>query len=341
MLAPLSFHPVTEIFPPMEPAAFQALVDDIEAHGQQEPILVVGDLVIDGRHRFKACQQLGREPLVREIQPDAGDPLALVISLNLHRRHLSESQRAVVAARLANMPRSPGLNQHAVEVSANLQRPQISQAVAADVLNVSTRSVAAAKKVLDQGCPELVAAVDRGDVAVSTAAELTRLSPEEQNRVLTRSPEDIRAIAQEVKQRIQSESVAGPSAVRVFDRVAQEQGLSGIEQVAVADIIHAETPALPSPSEARRIAAKGAPGLMVLASDNQYHGAPVTAEQALKRERWFQLRAGLEALAELDFDAEAAIAAVPSYQDANVSQWLAKAVPFLNTLHQIWRQRHA
>jgi ParB-like chromosome segregation protein Spo0J len=341
MLTHLQFHPVTEIFPPMEPAVFQALVDDIAVHGQQDPILVLKGEIIDGRHRYQACQQLGREPLLREIQLNAGDPLALVISLNLHRRHLSESQRAVVAARLANMPRSPGLNQHVIEVSANLQRPQISQASAAEVLNVSTRSVAAAKKVLDQGCPGLVAAVDRGDLPVSTAAELTRLPPDTQNAVLTRTPEEIRAIAQEVKQRIQSEEVAGPSAVRVFDQVALEQGLSGFEQVAVAEIIDAETPVLPTPSQARRLAAEGAPGLMVLASDNQYHGAPVTAEQALKRERWFQLRAGLEALADLGYDAEAAIAAVPSYQDANVSQWLAKAVPFLNTLHQIWRQRHA
>lgn len=80
---------------------------------------------------------------------------------------------------------------------------------------------------------------------------------------------------------------------------------------------------------------------MVLASDNQYHSAPVTAQQALKREHWFQLRAGLEGLATLEFDAEAAIAAVPSCQDANVSHWLARSVPFLHSFHQLWRQRHA
>lgn len=337
MLTHLQFHPVTEIFPPMEPAVFQALVDDIEAHGQQEPILVLNGDIIDGRHRYQACQQLGREPLVREIRADAGDPLALVISLNLHRRHLSESQRAMVAARIASLSHGGfrGSNQ-----AANCPL-EMSQDEAARLLNISDRSLRRAKAVQRDGTDDLVDAVDRGDVAVSTAADLSRLPPEEQNRVLRRSPEDIRAIAQEVKQRIQSEEVAGPSAVRVFEQVTQEQGLSGIEQIAVAEIIDAETPVLPTPSEARRIAAEGAPGLMVLANDNQYHGAPVTAEQALKRERWFQLRAGLEALADLGYDAEAAIAAVPSYQDANVSQWLAKAVPFLNTLHQIWRQRHA
>jgi len=337
MLTHLQFHPVTEIFPPMEPAVFQALVDDIAVHGQQDPILVLKGEIIDGRHRYQACQQLGREPLLREIQPNAGDPLALVISLNLHRRHLSESQRAMVAARIAGLPHG-GFRRSDQAANCPLE---MSQDAAARLLNISDRSLRRAKAVQREGTSALVAAVDRGDLAVSTAAELTRLPPDTQNAVLTRTPEEIRAIAQEVKQRIQSEEVAGPSAVRVFDQVALEQGLSGIEQIAVAEIIHADTPALPTPSEARRIAAEGAPGLMVLASDNQYHGAPVTAEQTLKRERWFQLRAGLEALAELGFDAEAAIAAVPSYQDANVSQWLAKAVPFLNTLHQIWRQRHA
>lgn len=60
---------------------------------------------------------------------------AFVVSLNLHRRHLSESQRGMVAAKLANMPaHRPSDN------SANLQT---SQADAAKLLNVSTRTVKA------------------------------------------------------------------------------------------------------------------------------------------------------------------------------------------------------
>lgn len=74
-----------------------------------------------------------------------------MVSLNLKRRHLTESQRAMVAASLANMPaHRPAGN------SANLQT---SQSKAADMLQVSPRSVATAAKVRDDGAPELIDAV--------------------------------------------------------------------------------------------------------------------------------------------------------------------------------------
>ncbi|WP_157008152.1 hypothetical protein [Xenophilus azovorans] len=52
-------------------------------------------------------------------------------------------------------------NQHVP--SANLQTPQVSQADAAALLNVSTRTVAAAAKVLHQGAASLIEAVERGE----------------------------------------------------------------------------------------------------------------------------------------------------------------------------------
>ena len=81
---------------------------------------------------------------------------------NPHRQHLTESQRAAVAAKLANMPLGG-----ATYRSANLQTDSVSQADAAKMLNVSTRSVAAAAKVIHEGDDELVHAVERGDFAVS------------------------------------------------------------------------------------------------------------------------------------------------------------------------------
>lgn len=100
----LLLHPAAELFPVMDEVAFAALVADIAAQGQREPILILDGQVIDGRHRLRACEQAGLEPVVREVSADEGDPFGLVVSLNLHRRHLTESQRAMVAARLARLP---------------------------------------------------------------------------------------------------------------------------------------------------------------------------------------------------------------------------------------------
>lgn len=327
-------HPVAEIFPVMDEAAFAALVADIAAHGQREPILVLDGQVIDGRHRLRACEQLGLEPLVREVGADEGDPSGLVVSLNLHRRHLSESQRAMVAARLARLPL--GSNQHPPIGEASL-----SCRAAASQLSVGTRSVERAREVVAHGIPELVTAVDRGGMVVSTAATLARLPADTQRDVLLKTPEEIRAIAREVKARIKEAGVCGPSAVKIFDQIAVDQNLSGIEQCAVVEVIKAADPPLPTPSEAQRIARAGAPGLMVLASDGRYHTGPGDPEDDARMERWMRLREGLELLAAVPFPPTVAVAAIPAYQHKNVNEWLGRVVPFINQLNLLWSEHHA
>ncbi|QKS28239.1 MAG: ParB N-terminal domain-containing protein [Candidatus Accumulibacter similis] len=337
-------HPAAEIFPEMDASALAGLTADIAANGQREPILILNGQVIDGRCRLRACEQLGIEPLVRDVSAEAIDPFVLVVSLNLHRRHLTESQRATVAARKANMARGgdrPSRTDSTFD-SARLQnRTEVSQAQAAGLLQVSPRSVASAAKVLQNGTPELVAAVDQGQVAVSTAAELALLPAETQREALARTPDEIRAIAREVKERITAAGVCGPSAVRIFDRVAQEQDLSGSEQCSVVEAIKADAPALPTPSEAKRIAAQGKPGLAVLATDGRYHTAPVDPQEAARLERWMRLRECLESLATVPFPPSEALTSIPPYQYRNVTEWLSRAVPFLHELHQLWSQHHA
>ena len=326
-------HPAAEIFPVMDEAAFAALVADIAAQGQREPILVLDGQVIDGRHRLRACEQLGLEPLVRQVSADDGDPFGLVVSLNLHRRHLSEGQRAIIAARLATLPHG--------RPDANAQICAFTQDEAAQHLKVSRRTVQHARAVLDHGIDELQAAVKGGEISVSAAAELSRLPADTQRAALTKTPEEIRAIAREVKARIKEAGVCGPSAVKIFEQLAADQNLSGIEQCAVVEVIKDEDSPLPTPSEAKRIAREGAPGLMVLGSDGRYHTAPGDPEENARMERWMRLREGLELMATVPFPPTVAVEAIPAYQHKNVSEWLGRVVPFVNQLNQLWSEHHA
>ena len=332
MSAAFPLHPAAELFPVMDEAAFAALVADIAAHGQREPILVLDGQVIDGRHRLRACEQLGLEPLVRQVSADDGDPFGLVVSLNLHRRHLSEGQRAIIAARLATLPHG--------RPDANAQICAFTQDEAAQHLKVSRRTVQHARAVLDHGIDELQAAVKGGEISVSAAAELSRLPADTQREVLSKTSDEIRAIAREVKARIKEAGVCGPSAVKIFEQLAADQNLSGIEQCAVVEVIKAEEPPLPTPSEAKRIAQQNR--TLVLGSDGRYHGPEVSPESAAATERWLALREGLESLCRIDTDPESLIDCVPHYQHHNLSAWLAQAVPLITRFDQVWKgARHA
>jgi ParB-like chromosome segregation protein Spo0J len=172
MTAALPSHPLASLFPLLDGDEFDALVADIRAYGLRQRIVLLDGAILDGRNRYVACLEAGIEP--RFEQFNGRDPLAYVISLNLARRHLNESQRAIVAAKIATLKDG--------------QRSDLVQGLpigrAAEMLNVGERSVARAKAVLDEGIPELATAIERGDQSASAAAELARLPEPEQREIV-------------------------------------------------------------------------------------------------------------------------------------------------------------
>ena len=81
---------------------FQALVADIAKNGQQDPILLQGPAA-RWPNRLKACNELEIEPQIMEWTGECGTPEAFIATRNLLRRHLTASQRAMIAAKLANL----------------------------------------------------------------------------------------------------------------------------------------------------------------------------------------------------------------------------------------------
>lgn len=177
----LPLHELADLFPAMVDADFEALVQDVTKRGQIEPAWVHDGKVIDGRHRARACERIGQPLRYRTYRGD--DPLGFVIALNLVRRHLDESQRAMVAAKMANMEQG---HRSDLQPSANLQK--VSQEDAAKMLNVSTRTVASAAKVRKEADPEVVQAVERGVISVAAAADVAKLKDKDKQRALVTGP---------------------------------------------------------------------------------------------------------------------------------------------------------
>ena len=75
---------------------FTALYEDIREHGLLEPIVTYEGKILDGRTRYNACMQAEIEPKFVEWDGRGDSPLNFVLSENLHRRHLTPSQKAAI-----------------------------------------------------------------------------------------------------------------------------------------------------------------------------------------------------------------------------------------------------
>lgn len=183
-------HPAADAFPMMNAEQYEGLRSDINERGQQEAIVYWNGMLVDGRNRLKACRELRIEPTECELDEDT-DPVAYIISANLHRRHLTTAQRSMVAAKLATLKN--GEQKRNASSNDGACRDD-----AAKLLNVSTASVDRAKHVVANGSKELVQAVERGEVNLNQATKLVKSTPDkrEQTRIVREGKDAVKAAVQ-------------------------------------------------------------------------------------------------------------------------------------------------
>lgn len=188
-------HPLANIFPMIDDEAFPSFKADIETNGLLEPIIMLDGMILDGRNRHKAVMEIGDRGLLSWVEWGAYckensldiTPLDYVISKNMARRHLTESQRSMSAARATTMKQGERTDLKKgpldnTEPSANLRN--VSAGDAANMFKVSERSVSSANRVINDGVERLKELVDQGKVVVSVAEELARLAKGEQEKIL-------------------------------------------------------------------------------------------------------------------------------------------------------------
>lgn len=160
-------HPAADVFPMLDEDALTALENDIKVNGQLQPIMVWNGQVVDGRNRYSACVRAGIKPKLREAKfADDAEAIRFIVSTNIHRRHLTESQRAMIAAELATLGRGR-------PSSENPPSGGITQAAAAQMMSVGERSVQRAREVREHA-PDLAAKVKAGEMKVGAAAKVAR-----------------------------------------------------------------------------------------------------------------------------------------------------------------------
>lgn len=246
----IPFHPLANLFPLIEGPEFEALCDDIDRNGLQQPVLIWRGSIIDGRNRYRAlCAQAEHRPemlasdliaahLAKDVSDIPADRLAAyVLSLNLHRRHLDATQRAMVAAKLAT--KGVGRPAGEDENSANLrdfEAVEMGREEAAAALNVSPRSVDTAKQLMREAPAEVVAAAERGEVSLHRAQADVAAAREDLGKAGTPISEQALKAAYE---RIQAEQAARKAA-----KQADKKAKRAEREVAPAGKIEASNAAL-------------------------------------------------------------------------------------------------
>jgi hypothetical protein len=191
----MEYHEYANIYRMLPEKELHALSEDIKAKGQLLPITSYEGKILDGRNRYRACEIAGVEPRIDEY--DGDDPLGLVASLNDHRRHDSENERALVGARMANLRKGGERgNQYTGGKSPmGALAPAITINRAAELSGSSRKNIERAKPIVQSGIPELQDMVESGEVSIRAGSEVAKLPEAEQRKAVSGGAEGVKKAA--------------------------------------------------------------------------------------------------------------------------------------------------
>jgi len=234
----LPFHEVSELLPLMAQAELDELAEDIRRHGQREPIYTYQGKIVDGRNRYRACGQIGVEPVLKEWD-GKGSLIAFVVSENVKRRHLSPTQKAVLAMEVEPLFAQEAKQRQTASLKRGVASPVVEKVPQRD--KGKARDKAAKRvgtnphyvsdvKAIKQVAPDLVPLMRDDKLTIAEAKQAARLPPA-----------DVATIAKAMQ-----------------DGASLEQAARKLDS----------NPILPSPAQARKQAI--ATGEHVLASNGYY-----------------------------------------------------------------------
>ena len=173
--ADLKAHRYAEIIPAISENDYAVLREDIRLHGIVQPILLFEGHILDGRNRYRAAQELKIDCPSENFSGDDKAALMRVLSLNVARRHLTASQRAMIAADVAAMkPGGKGANQHGKAKRSRDPFAEKTLDEAAKAMNVGRATVVRAKALKREASSEIVAKVKAGKETIGGALKKTR-----------------------------------------------------------------------------------------------------------------------------------------------------------------------
>lgn len=186
---PLLPHPIALVFPEIDADTFNDLVASMRTRGfdSLHPIVLYQGQILDGRNRYRAARVAGVEPVYREFEGSVEEAAEFSLRENLHRRHLTPGQRALIVDDLLRFIPSEktGPKQGiTAQKCAVIPTTGYKTAKAAAQHAISPRVVVQARELKRIAPPEVVQEVREGRISLSgalRAAKATGVPPGPQN----------------------------------------------------------------------------------------------------------------------------------------------------------------
>ena len=155
--------------PPLDEETYQGIKESLATNGYDKAFPIViwedHDIIVDGHHRSKACDELGIEPIIVEHPFESlEDAILYALEHQDNRRNQTVTQKALngvkrklIGEKIAARNRKlSGENQYSPSLSVELReaKGRASEHVA-KLVGVSSRTIQQVSAVLSKGVPEL------------------------------------------------------------------------------------------------------------------------------------------------------------------------------------------
>ena len=209
-------HPLSAAFPDMTAEEYSDLLSSVKDIGIQNPIVLFEGMIIDGWHRYRASLDLDVECPYVDL-PENVNPQNYVIAQNISRRSLTASQRALAVVTVHAWRRTGNTSKNQTALEEHIEKKTIDEM--AVLANASRATIRKAKKIASKAVPELLEAVQTGDIGIEKASIIASLDKDKQveamNKPVSRmiekledvSPEDDEIAINQERQRLDLETM--------------------------------------------------------------------------------------------------------------------------------------
>ncbi|AJB27465.1 hypothetical protein Q425_29160 [Bordetella pertussis 137] len=185
---------------PLTPDEYAALEQSLLAEGCRDALVLWGDLLVDGHNRHAICSKHGIAfNTVQNTRLQSMDDVRLwMIDNHLGRRSVSDFQRGVLALRKKEIleSRRQAGEGDAAPAGGDGPAPLTRQTLARQA-RLSSATLGQIEKIRQQAAPELVRAVQSGEISINAAAAVATLPAPQQAAAAAGGRGELRAAARQ------------------------------------------------------------------------------------------------------------------------------------------------